>query len=213
MTQALWMKAASTWLPAFTSPIGSGDQEIVVSMTHGGHNYLWNYKIEEKCANKHMQETSWVWRHKRNRKSTVRRGIKSPLLLLQVLFLLLDFRIWKIFSSLKDSMILWAKEVWMLTKRWCKSIESPNFAYKRLEHLWPQKKHENNHQVSCQGTCAFFYLRKSSTNRQTKLKCWHEILAVHFSLVSSKHGVLGMSSISIFLTENFVSLGKWARTS
>lgn len=130
--QEVWPKVCG-WklhpsrLPAFTSPTATGDHEIVVSITHRGHNRLWNYRKEEKCANKHMQET--------NRKSTLRRGINSPLLLLQVFFLWLDSRILKVFSTLNDSMILWAKEVWMFTTRWCKSIEGPNLPARHFEHL------------------------------------------------------------------------------
>lgn len=71
--QEIWPKLCGwklypTWLSALTSPTAPGDHEIALSMIHGGHNYLWNYRIEEKCANKHMQETSQVWRHERKSK-------------------------------------------------------------------------------------------------------------------------------------------------
>lgn len=72
-----------------------------------------------------------------------------------------------------------------------KKHRKSEFTHKRLEQLWPQKKHENIHQVSGQGKCDFFYLRKSSKDRQTKLNCWDEMSAVHLSLVPSKRCVLG----------------------
>lgn len=159
-------------------------------MIHGGHSCLWNYTIEERCANKHMQETSWVRRHGRKRKSTVKRGIKSPLLLLQVFFLYLDFRVLKVFSSLNDYMIVWAKELWMLTMRCWKSIGSPNLPSRDLNTFGHKKRMRIS--TRCQTKVTFFtYEKTARIGKHFWKNFWHEMLVVHFGLVPPKHGVLG----------------------
>lgn len=141
--QEIWPKPCRwklhpTWLTVFSSPMATGDHGIVASVTHGRHNHLLSYRIEEKCANKHMQETTWVWRHERNRKSTVRRGIKSPLLLLQVLLYGWISGFWRSFPA---SMILWFCEI-------RKYERLPGDGAKAQKVLFGHKNpHENIHQA------------------------------------------------------------------
>lgn len=195
--QEIWPKPYGwklhpTWLPVFSSPMATGDHGIVASVTHGRHNHLLNYRIEEKCANKHMQETTWVWRHERNRKSTVKRGIKSPLLLLQVFLYGWISGFWRSFPA---SMILWFCELRKyecLPRDGAKAQKVLICSQETWTHLATKKTHENIHQAKENVT--FFYLRKKPRqNRRTfsKLNCWHETLAVYLSLVAPKHGVLG----------------------